>query len=116
MISVANIPFKVFSFRGIICSLIIDDKEYRFATYNNTKLIKYDIDCNSIDIVLKKGNYYLEVKSKYDEGLNLVAPVNGKMKKDILESICASIVVTLKNKDNIFFSDTSINCGLEIVI
>ena len=30
MLSIANIPFKVFKFRGIICVLIIDDKEYRF--------------------------------------------------------------------------------------
>ena len=43
MISIADIPFKVFSFKGIICVLIIDNQEFKFTTYNNTKLITYDI-------------------------------------------------------------------------
>ena len=37
------------------------------------------------------------------------------MKKDILESISACVKVTLKNKNIVVFSDTSTNCGLEIV-
>lgn len=115
MISIADIPFKVFHFRGIICSLIINDKEYRFSTYNGAKLIKYDVGENSINIVLKKGYYYLEMKSESNSGLKLTAPVKGKMEKDILESINASIKVMLKIKNEIIFSDSSINCGLEIV-
>lgn len=115
MISVANIPFKIFNFRGIICSLIIDNKEFRFATYNNTKLIKYDIDNDSLNIILKKGQYSLNIKSESVEGLKLIAPVKGKMEKDILESISALIDVTLKKNNEIIFSDTSTNCGLEIV-
>ena len=55
------------------------------------------------------------MKTKYDDGLKLSAPVKGKMKKDILESISASICVTLKKDNMIIFSDTSTNCGLEIV-
>ena len=39
MISIAHIPFYCFSFRGLICVLIIDNKEYHFTTYNNTKII-----------------------------------------------------------------------------
>lgn len=115
MISIADIPFKVFSFRGIICSLIIDNKEFRFATYNNAKLIKYDIDEDSLDITLKKGRYYLNLKSEYAIGHKLFAPVKGKMEKDIFESISAIITVTLKKDELVLFSDTSINCGLEIV-
>lgn len=115
MLSIANIPFKVFKFRGIICVLIIDDKEYRFATYNNTKLVEYEINENSLSITLKKGEYCLNIKSKYDEGHKLAAPVKGKMEKDILESITADITVTLKKENEIIFSGTSINCGLEIV-
>lgn len=115
MISIVDIPFKVFSFRGIICSLIIDNKEFRFATYNNAKLIKYDIDEDSLDITLKKGRYYLNLKSEYAIGHKLFAPVKGKMEKDIFESISAIITVTLKKDELVLFSDTSINCGLEIV-
>lgn len=115
MISIADIPFKIFSFRGIICSLIVDNREYRFATYNNAKLINYSIDNGLIDITLKKGRYYLNLKSKCESGLKLSAPVKGKMEKDILESIDASIIVTLKKNNRVIFSDSSNNCGLEIV-
>lgn len=115
MISIADIPFKVFNFRGVICSLIIDNKEFRFATYNNAKLIKYDVDENLLNIILKKGRYYLSITSKYGEGLKLSAPVKGKMEKDIFESISASVNVILKKNNKIIFSDTSKNCGLEIV-
>jgi len=115
MLSIANIPFKVFNFRGVICSLIVDNKEFRFATYNNTKIIKYDISDDLVYITLKKGHYYLNVKSEYTVGNKLFAPVKGKMEKDILESISAKITVTLKKDDLVIFSDTSTNCGLEIV-
>jgi len=115
MISIADIPFIIFCFRGIICSLVIDNTEYRFATYNGAKLLKYDITNNSLNIILKKGSYLLDIKSEYDAGLKLSAPVEGKMEKDIFESISEYISVTLKNKNKIIFSDTSTNCGLEIV-
>lgn len=115
MLSIADIPFKFLHFKGVICVLILDNREFKFTTYNHTKIIKYNIDRGTVNITLKKGNYSLNIKSKNNEGLNLIAPVKGKMEKNILESITASITVTLKRKDDIIFSDTSSNCGLEIV-
>ena len=115
MILIADIPFKLFNFRGLICILIVDDKEFKFTTYNNAKIIEYKVDDNVINIVLKKGHYYLYLNAKYNDGLTLYAPVSGKMKKDILESISSSITVTLKNDKKVIFSSTSTNCGLEIV-
>lgn len=115
MLSIANIPFKIFSFRGFICSLIINNKEYRFATYNRSKIIEYKIDDNNIDITLKKGNYFLNINSKYNNKFKLKAPVKGNMQKDIFESINSVINITLKENDNIIFNDTSTNAGLEIV-
>jgi len=115
MLSIANIPFKFFNFKGLICSLIIDNKEYRFATYNNTKIIKYNVSRNIVDITLKKEKYILNIKSKQLNGLKLSAPIKGKMEKDILESITSVINVTLKENSQIIFSDISKNCGLEIV-
>ena len=37
------------------------------------------------------------------------------MQKEIFETILADITVTLRLKNEIIFSDTSSNCGLEIV-
>ena len=115
MLSIADIPFKAFNFRGVICDLIIEDNEYKFATYNNSKIIKYNINDKYLNITLKKGEYNINIKSKYDKGLNLKAPVKGKMDKYIFENINSKIDITLKKDSQIIFEDTSYNCGLEIV-
>ena len=115
MISIADIPFMLFNFRGFICSLIIDGCEYRFATYNNSKIVKYDVRDNYFNIILKKGHYYLDINCTFGDGIKLVAPVKGEMNKDIFESITEVISVCLRKDDEIIFEDTSRNCGLEIV-
>lgn len=115
MFSIADIPFKLFNFKGFIGDVILDNNEFKFTTYNNTKILDCDVNDNSLDITLKKGVYNLNIKSIYNDGLKLSAPVKGKMEKDIYESISSSIAITLKKKNHIIFSDTSTNCGLEIV-
>lgn len=72
------------------------------------------MDENSINITLKKNDYFLNIKSQYNEGLKLSAPVKGKMERDVFESICSTILVTLKKNDTLIFSDISKNCGVEI--
>lgn len=54
MMAIANIPFKIFEFKGIICDLIIGNTEYKFTTYNNTKLIDYVVNDELLNITLKK--------------------------------------------------------------
>ena len=115
MISIADIPFMLFNFRGLSCSLIIDGCEYRFTTYNNSKIVKYDVRDDYFNIILKKGHYYLDINCTFGDGLKLVAPVKGEMNKDIFESITEVISVCLRKDDEIIFEDTSRNCGLEIV-
>ena len=115
MLSLANIPLKAFEFKGIICVLLIGNKEYKFTTYNNTKILEYKVNNNTLDIKLKKGNYFFNIRSKLDRGQKLFAPVNGKMSKDIFESISATITIILKQNSKTIFYDESINCGLEIV-
>lgn len=118
MISLADIPFKLFHFRGFICVLIIEDKEFKFTTYNNAKIVKYIKKDNLINITLKKDDYYLNIKSENNnstKSLKLSAPVKGKMEKDIFESINSIVTVSLRKNNNLIFSDTSKNCGLEIV-
>lgn len=116
MLSIADIPFQLFHFRGFICVLMIDNQEFQFTTYNHAKIEKYYVDDSLLDIILEKGCYFLHVQSEYENGMKLMAPVKGKMEKDILESITTFVTVTLKKDDEIIFSDTSSNCGLEIVL
>ena len=117
MLSIANIPFGVFSFRGLICVLIIGNKEYRFSTYNGAKVVSYKIVDDKVLVMLKKGTLYLELEALINDkaDFELKAPVKGNMSKNIRESICSVIKVTLKDKDKVIFSDKSSNCGLEVV-
>lgn len=115
MFSIADIPFKVFNFKGLICVLLINNEEFKFTTYNNAKLVECDIKEDSFNITFKKNQYFLNIKSKYNKGLKLAAPIKGKMTKDIFESISTTATVTLKRKKEIIFCDTSSMCGLEIV-
>lgn len=115
MFSVADIPLKLFNFKGFICVLLIDDKEFRFTTYNNAKLVECDITEDSFNVTFKRDLYILNMKSEYNKGLKLAAPVKGKMAKDIFESISASVNVTLKKNKETIFCGTSNMCGLEIV-
>ena len=96
--------------------LIIGDKEYKFTTYNNSKIMQYDVNENSLNVTLKKGDYSLNIQSVYNTNHKLIAPVKGNMSKDILESITSFVNVKLKNKEEVVFEDTSRNCGLEIVL
>lgn len=114
-LSVATIPLKVFSFTGFICSVLLDGKEYRFATYNNSKLLKYQITSSCFDISLKHKADTLLIHSDLPHGLTLKAPVNGQMQKDIRETITSNVAITLKNKDTILYQDSSSFGGLEIV-
>ena len=115
MISIAHIPFKIFYFCGLVCSLIVDNVEYRFTTYNNSKIKKFTIQNDCVEILLKKGKLLLHIAIKNYTGQRLIAPIKGKMSKEIIESINAVTTVTLKKKDKTIYSDTSTNCGLEIV-
>ena len=115
MFSVADVPFKIFTFKGLIGVLLIDDQEYKFTTYNNAKLVECEIKEDSFNITFKRNLYLLNIKSQYNKGLKLSAPVKGKMTKDIFESISASATVTLKKENEVIFRDTSNMCGLEIV-
>ena len=114
MFSIADIPFKLFTFQGLSCVLLIDNKEFKFTTYNNAKILQCDLKEDSFHIILKKDLYLLTITSKHGKGLKLAAPVKGKMTRNIFESICASVTVTFKKGKEVIFCDTSNMCGLEI--
>ncbi|MGN1182788.1 MAG: tocopherol cyclase family protein [Faecalibacillus sp.] len=115
MISIAHIPFHHLSFNGLICVFIFNGKEYRYTTYNHSKIIKYQIKNHSLDIVLKRKNEQIHIQANGNEKFMLTAPTNGQMKKKIYESLTAKITVSLIKDNDIIFHDTSQFCGLEIV-
>ncbi len=114
-LSIANIPFKSFHFLGFICVVNINGKEYRFTTYNGSKIEKFLVKNNSASIILKRNSFRLNLYANMNNFFNLKSPKFGEMKNTIFESIDSTISLSLnKNSTNIFY-DISTNCGLEIV-
>lgn len=115
-LSVATIPFSFFSFTGFICDFILDKKEYRFTTYNGSKIIKSKTSKNNFNIKLKNNDYTLYIYSNNQNSFSLKAPRCGSMEKEIFESINSKIYVCLSQNENILFEGESKDAGIEIVL
>lgn len=83
MLSVADIPFLGFNFKGIIGIIMINGKEYRIATYlgAKVKLIKKNT------IIVTQGKYTLIAKLIKSKNQSLNAPNIGIMSRTIKESV-----------------------------
>lgn len=101
------------NFSGFFCFLNVNGKEYRFATYNCSK-IKHYRNKDNITIILQNSDYILVIKLKWHPGNMIVAPVkNARMNRKIEESLDSSLTLSLyKNKEMILF-DTSYNVSCE---
>lgn len=116
MFSYATIPFIGLSFKGLIVNLIYNQKEYRFSTYNFTKIIKKDILDNSIYFILKRGQYKLHVHAKKDSEVELKSPSFGMMNQTIKEGLSGIIDIKLYKKDILVYKDTGYQAGIEIMM
>lgn len=114
--AVADIPFLGSSFRGFICNLTFDSKEYRFATYNCSKMTKVDCRNGIIDIEIVKGNLKFELRAEISDGGSLKAPRNGGMNSVISEGLRGVVKVRLfKKPGEILFDGEGKCCGIELV-
>lgn len=114
--SVARIPFLGFAFDGFICNLVFKDKEYRFATYNGSKLKRKKITGNKVDLILSHKDYSLEIRGEISLSEKLLAPKLGSMNKTIKEGLSGKVDLTLKDsKGQVLVTSTSHQCGIEIV-
>jgi len=114
--SIADIPFMGKSFLGYISNLVIDGREYRFATYNNSKLKIESITNERILILLENSKEKLRIEAKLKEAGELIAPEHGKMKRKIKEEVLGEVKIYLYNKqDRTIYEDTCCMAGIEIV-
>lgn len=108
-LSVAKIPFYGFNFLGLICSLIYNNEEFRFATYNFAKVIHLDKE----KIILKKRKFTLELY--YTQGLAypLYAPLEGEMSRIIEEGLNGKVKIKLWLKNSLILESVSDNVAIE---
>lgn len=82
MLSVANIPMGGFRFRGLIGVVLLDGREYRFATYLGGKIG----EIGNGRVKMMQGRMELEAELLERNGKPLKAPTQGDMARTIRES------------------------------
>ena len=80
--SIAEIPVPGFRFRGCICVVYIEGREYRMATYNGVRILRYDEN----GLELKHGRLRLKIEMMEKIPHPLFAPTAGEMQRVIHEN------------------------------
>ncbi len=112
-LSQATIPFKLFQFNGFIAVFTLNDKEYRFSTYQGSKCMKKITKDETEKITLKNRQYKLVLKIQPQKTMALRSPKSGKMDDEVLESLDSICQVTLYQKKKVLFQQKLIACGYE---
>ncbi len=82
MLSVAQIPFAMLRFTGIICVILWQGRQYRLATYLGARVLKLSDN----EVIIKQGRYTLSAKLLEKSAQPLKAPVGSEMLRTIHES------------------------------
>ncbi len=114
--SIADIPVLFTSVKGFICNLLINNKQYRFATYTGAKINLKTTD-DKVEIVLQNRRYLLSIVAFSSDSKDLLAPQNGEMTRTIKESLKGNVTVKLKDKktERTIFKDASNHVSIEMV-
>ena len=117
MCSVADIPFLGRSFKGFICNFNLGGKEYRFASYNGSKLEVIEFSNVSARLILRRRNLVLKIDATLEMGAFLKAPLLGEMTKQVKEGLFGIVALTLENsKGEILFNGFGKHCGIELML
>lgn len=114
MCAIAKVPILSASIIGLICVFFINGKEYRFSTYNNSKINSLRLNNGFLEISISKGDLLLNIKIRGESVGELKAPVKGSMDKLIKENINAVVNIEFYKNNKIIYSGIGINAGFEI--
>lgn len=116
MCSVAHIPFLGGSFKGFICNLQLNGKEYRFATYNGSKLKIHEFTSSRARLDLTHKNLVLRIDANMENAATLRSPHLGSMSKKIKEGLFGTVGIRLENSlGEIIFEGLGSQCGIELM-
>lgn len=115
-ISIANIPWLRRYFIGFIAFLYIDEKIYKFASYNKSRITKLLRDDDVIYISIENHSYKIDIRVVTRKSGQLIAPAKGNMVRKIKESIDSELTVRLSDKQgSIIYEDAGRRAGLEVI-
>lgn len=115
MFSYAVIPFLGLKFNGLIASLYVNKKHYRFSTYNFSKVKIDHINDHLTSIVIKKRSYRLIIKTYQEDAIKLKSPHRGKMDHEVKEGLSGYVEVELYHHKQLIFDDTGYYAGIELM-
>lgn len=109
VLCVADIPFGLFSFTGMIGIIHYHGREYRLATYLGAKVIKI----KNGELIIRQGSLTLSVKLLEQKQHPLLAPVSGAMKRTIHESACCRTSYCFEQNHHTLFSFETTSASFE---
>ena len=115
MCAAATIPYGPLHFDGLICVLLADGKQNRFATYNGARVDRLSLHGAFVTAVIRRRHYRLHIHAEANAFGTLKAPSEKGMTRDIQESINASYQIALYYKGGLIFSRNIKNGGLELL-
>ncbi len=116
MISLARIPWMKGFFPGFLSFLRVNEKVYRFATYNRSKVEQLRVDPERVYLRVANRRHQLSALALRRDGGVLKAPRHGEMDREIKESVISTVSLELKDRTGrVLFADHGKYAGLEIV-
>jgi hypothetical protein len=114
--SYATIPYLGVTFNGFICVLNVENKEYRFATYNFSKVVSIHHTKDHVEVTLKKRQFTLHILANVEHVVDLPSPKEGQMNQLIKEGLSGSVKIKLYHKKSLIYQDEGSHAGVEIML
>ena len=113
--SVGKVPLFIFRKLGFFLIFQHNNKEYRYSTYNFSKIdIKQDDKKATLTITKKKDKVVLEATTNHP--VKLIGPrKNGKMDLPVYETINGKLHMKFYQDDKLIFEDKFKNTGVELM-
>ncbi|MDZ4748395.1 MAG: tocopherol cyclase family protein [Saprospiraceae bacterium] len=113
MASVAHIPWLGRYFPGFIVVLLADGVEYRFATYNGSRM-KCSVFEDRVVMEFRRKDLHLSLQAFRGPTAVLRSPITGQMTGKVNESLQARVEVVLTRSGTAIWTSTGTTAGLEV--
>ncbi|THH40660.1 tocopherol cyclase family protein [Neolewinella litorea] len=115
MLSVAVIPWLTSSFRGFLCTLLLDGELYTFTTWSGARVeVDFAPNAESVTLVFSNRRHRLTITGQPAPGGHLASPIGGAMTGKIQESLQAELAVRLEKDQTVVYEGTASWAGLEV--
>lgn len=115
MLSVAVIPWLGSSFRGFLCTLLLNGELYTFTTWGGASVIvDFAPDADTVTLVFTHRRHRLFITGHPSPGGHLASPISGAMTGKINESLRAELDVRLLYDEEEIYEGTASWAGLEV--